>query len=102
MRFITISGSTYEVDQDNKKIRRLKGKADPTPRQGQDGVWREYINLSPIVVGQAVLIQWAAPHALTEEAQALLGIQDDQPVPGRMTHTSMVMEIDNAEVAKPN
>jgi hypothetical protein len=102
MRFITISGSTYEVDQDNKKIRRLKGKADPTPRQGQDGEWREYINLSPIKIGEAVLIQWADAHVLTDAAKAFLGIENDRPERGRLTHTSMVMEIQDVPVDKPN
>lgn len=97
MRFTTISGSLYEVDLDNKKIRRLNGKADPTPRQGKDGEWQGYLNNLTVVVGEPVIIAWAASHKLTEEACDLLGIDQgkDEPVPGRTTFTSVVVEIDD-------
>ncbi len=97
MRFTTISGSVYEVDTESKKIRRLNGKADPTPRQGKDGEWQSYLNDLVVEKGAAVWIQWAAPKPLTEETKSLFGIEDkdDEPVPGRLTHTSIVVEIDH-------
>ena len=58
MMFRTISGSTYEVDPQNKKIRRLYGKLPSTDRQGLDGDWKTYHDLSRIVVGQPVIIVW--------------------------------------------
>lgn len=98
MRFTTISGSLYEVDQENKKIRRLNGNADPTPRQGKDGEWRGYLNDLHIEVGQSVVIAWADSHQLTEETMSLLGISEKEappPAPGRTTMTSPVAEIDD-------
>lgn len=98
MRFTTVSGSLYEVDQENKKIRRLNGNADPTPRQGKDGEWRGYLNDLHIEVGQSVVIAWADAHQLTGETMSLLGISEkDAPPPtsGRTTFTSPVAEIDN-------
>lgn len=45
IKFRTYSGSVYELDQDNKRIRRLSGVKDPTPRQGADGQWKTYVHL---------------------------------------------------------
>lgn len=97
MRFTTISGSVYEVDTKAKKIRRLNGNGDPTPRQGKDGEWQRYLNDITVEKDQPVWIQWAEPKPLTDEAKGLFGIgdDDDTPVPGRLTHTSLVVEIDD-------
>ena len=56
--FRTISGSEYQVDTDNKRIRRVSnsnGQA-PTARQGDD--WRTYADIGPIKVGKSVVIFW--------------------------------------------
>jgi hypothetical protein len=97
MRFTTASGSVYEVDTEAKKIRRLNGKKDPTPRQGKDGEWREYINDLSVEMGKNVWIQWADAHPPTEETQALLGLAADQvrPYKGSLTTTNLVVEIDS-------
>lgn len=58
IRFTTSTGSRYEVDTDNSKIRRLGGTAEPTPRQGVDGTWRTYQAISHIAPGYAVLVVW--------------------------------------------
>lgn len=85
MIFITESGSTYEVDEVLKKVRRLRGQADPTPRQGSDGNWREFDSISPVLVGQPVLIVWPVPEVVE-------GVSEDiSPVPG--TLTSRVQEV---------
>lgn len=56
--FVTASGSVYEVDQEKKQVRRLNGVNDPTPRQGQDGEWRTYKSMTPILVDRVVIIVW--------------------------------------------
>jgi hypothetical protein len=60
MKFSTISGSLYEVDEAQRRCRRLNGIYDPTPRMGKDGEWRTYHSLypDPIQVGQQVIIVW--------------------------------------------
>ncbi len=59
MIFHTLSGSTYEVDHDNKRCRRVTGRANPDiPRVGADGEWRPYEDISPIILGRPVLIEW--------------------------------------------
>jgi hypothetical protein len=50
--------STYEVDDDQPRIRRLGSVHDPTPRQGEDLTWKDYVELSVITVGHRVLIVW--------------------------------------------
>lgn len=97
MKFTTVTGSVYEVDTEGKKIRRLQGKKDPTPRQGKDGEWRGYLNDLEVKVGASVWIQWEDAHPLTDETLGLLGISDEEappPAPGRLTITSPVAEID--------
>lgn len=42
IRFQTESGSVYELDTANKRVRRIGGVRAPTPRQGADGGWRAY------------------------------------------------------------
>jgi hypothetical protein len=59
MIFYTTSGSAYEVDLTGKRIRRLRGSSDPTPRQGTDGEWREYVDISPPTKNLPVLIAWS-------------------------------------------
>jgi hypothetical protein len=56
MKFKTESGSEYEVNTDKKEIRRLSGNADPTLRQGRDGDWKSYEDISEIVVGRSVIV----------------------------------------------
>jgi hypothetical protein len=58
IKFITETGSVYEVDTENKAIRRLKGKHDPTTRQGKDSEWRSYISITPISKGRRCIIFW--------------------------------------------
>ena len=58
MRFKTETSSIYEVDSISNKIRRLEGVANPTPRQGPDGEWKEYLSLDNCNVGQQALITW--------------------------------------------
>lgn len=58
MIFITQSGSTYEVNQEQKMVRRLNGKGDATPRQGKDGEWRPFKVMTPVLVGQSVAFVW--------------------------------------------
>jgi hypothetical protein len=58
MIFYTVSGSAYELDKDNNKIRRLEGAIDPTPRQGPDGEWKTFEFCSQVCEGRPVLIVW--------------------------------------------
>ena len=58
MVFYTETGSVYEVDLIGKRIRRLRGKKDPQPRQGEDGKWKGYASISSIIENLPVLIIW--------------------------------------------
>jgi len=57
----TESGSTYEIDPNGRRFRRLYGKRPPTERQGPDGTWRVYSRIAPeqIEVGLPIFIMWA-------------------------------------------
>lgn len=66
MIFITMSGSRYEADLQNKKIRRLSGANQPTLRQGKDGDWREFDSISSIEINKEVLIIWTPNTKLLE------------------------------------
>ncbi len=58
MTFTTASGSMYEVDKENSKIRRLVGVDDPTPRQGYDGEWKVFVSITDVELGYSVLVGW--------------------------------------------
>jgi len=58
--FKTVSGSVYEVNLTDKKIRRLNGSTNPTARQGKDGDWKEFANITRISIGHPVFITWTA------------------------------------------
>ncbi len=51
--------SAYEVDVAGKRIRRLAGKDSPTPRQGEDGAWKDFQRITDIEKGASVLIVWS-------------------------------------------
>jgi hypothetical protein len=54
----TFSGSVYEIDRPNKRIRRLSGE---TPaKHPQDHDWRKFLEAYPnnIEVGSSILILW--------------------------------------------
>lgn len=66
--------SAYEVDLENNRVRRLHGKDAPTPRQGADGDWREFVQ----VIG------------LQEKSDGVIFVWS----PGKITQTSPIVEID--------
>lgn len=81
IRFETISGSLYEVDNENNQVRRLIGIKDPTPRQGEDGEWRGFKSCTPIKVGSGVVFVWEfvgvmAKTTLTSIVKNILTIKD--------------------------
>ena len=71
---MTATGSFYEIDTDSKKIRRLNGKSDPTPRVGKDGEWREYSALypDPLERGACMVIIWKGDVALQPQTKEKL------------------------------
>lgn len=60
VRFLTETGSIYEIDEANKQVRRISGQHAPTHRQGEDGCWRTYYSITNLLawVGGRVLIVW--------------------------------------------
>jgi hypothetical protein len=58
MKYVrTYSSSIYEIDEEAKKIRRLHGIKDPTPRQGNDGDWKDYKEII-IALNKQLIIVW--------------------------------------------
>jgi len=62
MKFKTVTGSIYEVD--GMRVRRLTGAKDPTPRQGEDGEWKDCLEMSNISIGQSVIFGWRLEEGL--------------------------------------
>lgn len=56
VRTIRTTYSTYEIDDDGKRIRRMAGVNPATERQGQDGQWRVFYLIEPYLGG--LLIHW--------------------------------------------
>ena len=58
-RFITVTGSMYQVDNFRKKIRRFQfGDSAPSRIFRLDGEWKPFHELSPVLVGKKVVIFW--------------------------------------------
>lgn len=79
----TESGSTYEHDPKEKRIRRLEGELQPTPRQGSDGEWKLYGELVGPEVGKSMGIIWR--------------FDIDGQIIARTTITSYVISIDQIQ-----
>ena len=60
LNMMTESGSLYEINLEEKRIRRVTGNGPGTPRVGPDGEWRTFTDLHPAapVVGASLLIMW--------------------------------------------
>lgn len=86
MKFITETGSVYEVDSDNKRIRRLNGNSDPTIRQGKDGEWKSFESIE-ISVNESAVIFW------NPKTTPLL--EGSLPSATPATVTSLVVRIDD-------
>lgn len=69
--------SCYELDLVSKKIRRLKGSEDPTPRQGDDGAWKEYTDIVGPVPGKPMLVLWEGVRCT--KTSVITKIQQDLP-----------------------
>ena len=50
--------SVYEVDEENKRVRRLRGKNPPTSAFHPDGKWREYMVFHRVHHG-GLAFQWS-------------------------------------------
>jgi hypothetical protein len=91
MIFLTESGSTYEVNTTDQKIRRLNGKKDPTPRMGKQGEWRPYQELF-LQVGEPATIIYGNDVDLLPETDAMIS-KGGMMVVAKTTQTSPVKEI---------
>lgn len=55
---IKTTSSIYEINLENKIIRRLMGVNAPTSRQEKDGEWKPFLDIFIPDVGQSFLIVW--------------------------------------------
>lgn len=51
---VRTANSTYEIDSDSRKIRRLYGRRGF--KLAKDGEWMPYIRISPVVVGKPFVV----------------------------------------------
>lgn len=92
MFFQTESNSVYEVNTDSKKIRRVNGIKDPTPRIGKAGEWKSYQDIfpNPPTIGSQVMIVWGA------ETEMLPGTMPGTAIP--TTITSFVVSVKDERI----
>ena len=103
MKITTATGSTYEINTDSKRIRRISGKKTPAlaglvqpsvpHRIGQDGEWKTYEALipEPLKVGLSAIILWGSDVAPLSETVA--HGDKDEPI-SKITTTSPITEIE--------
>lgn len=58
INFKTETGSYYELDTENRRVRRLLGNEPGTARQAPDGEWQTYHAINNIRLGCSVLFIW--------------------------------------------
>lgn len=75
--------SVYEIDMKNKRIRRTIGVNAPTPRQGEDNVWRDFEGIA--MKEDGILIQWP-------------GTNDNGTFPATWTSAITQIESDEGEL----
>lgn len=86
IKFTTLSGSLYEVDESKKLVRRLFGTKAATSRQGNDGEWRSYSD---------IFLMQGKPCIITYNDVPLLPGSDPSSIPG--TITSNVQNIERED-----
>lgn len=74
IKFSTQTGSLYELDAPNKRVRRLQGTHEPTPRQGEDGEFREYFSAE--IISQGLLLVWNEEFECTLTSPIVSGLAD--------------------------
>lgn len=61
IRTIRTVNSVYEVNDDDKLIRRTVGVNDPTPYQGPHNEWRSFVSV--MMEGDGLFIRWSDTRA---------------------------------------
>lgn len=55
---VTTRNSHYQVDEANKRIRRVWGESDTTPRFTPEGEWKPYEHITPIETFLSITVTW--------------------------------------------
>jgi hypothetical protein len=76
--------STYEVDTESKRIRRIRGDNPPTDAVAEDGAWGEYTNINWLY--NSLFIQWVDANPATGNPRAtrtsdIVKIEGDLDIP---------------------
>jgi len=78
IKFLTETGSVYELDEDNHKARRVQGVKEPTERTGKDGAWKEYAHA--FLAGEehkVLVIDWTGSGNATMTSRIKKIVYDD-------------------------
>ncbi len=92
-RVRTDSGSVYDVDLDQKRIRRVHGRLGPNDTRPQDGIWRNFVGLDGPEVGQTMVVYWSTQGGGTNETNlgfrttAVLEVTEFEPDPDEAAPT---------------
>ena len=89
----TETGSIYELDVEYRRIRRLHGNSNSTPRVGKDGVWKKIKNATLPNVGSPMIFIWGIDCDPINDIEP--GLPDGFRV--RTTMTSRVISVKEAE-----
>ncbi len=63
MIYVHTANSTYQLDMKGKRIRRIRGRVDPTPRFSPDGEWKEFEMISAVRLDTPLQVIWNSWHA---------------------------------------
>ena len=93
---VKTENSMYELDVENKQIRRLTGSRPPTFSQGEDGEYKTYLE---ILHGPANCVPWfmepTAHSDIIDESAVGSILVIFWPDSNKYTHTSKIKEVIN-------
>lgn len=91
----TESGSIYELDQANKRIRRIEGMQVPTPRMGSDGTWKTFVQADIVDMLDPDSSNVKSNDGCTQQRLAIIWRWDlqDGTMIARSTLTSAIVEV---------
>jgi hypothetical protein len=76
LRLVTSDkGATYQIDEENDRVRRVQSSIDLTPLAGPEGQWKSY--RSTIMVENRLVFVWEVYYTLNGEPDSKSSMTND-------------------------
>lgn len=81
MTLVHTTYSTYEIDLENSRARRLEGQNEPTKNQGPDGTWRDFLGV--YWLNDSLMFEWEWDGGVLRRTRTsdVVKVEGDLPLP---------------------